>query len=113
MLLIIVFFLVTSPLSAAELSREEVLKIAAVDHKVRQERNKVLQAEYRLLQAQLDKRPAEDIKKCEEAVQQKAQEMLFILADLSEQELRVDDVDFCLAHILEAGFDDETEETSE
>lgn len=95
MLLIIVFFLVTLPLSAAELSP---LYMAAVDDEVRQARNKVLQAEYILLQAQLDKRSEEKVKKCEEAVQQKAQEMLFMLADLSEAELRVDDVDFCLVH---------------
>lgn len=71
---------------------------AAVDHQIRLAENKVLKARNKLLQAQFDKAPEEDIKKHDDEVRRTATDMLFVLALLREHDLRLEDIDFCMTH---------------
>jgi hypothetical protein len=93
MIIIVLLSLISFNLFAAELSP---LEMARADDRVRQAQNEVIKAEYALVCAQLEKHSEEDIKGHKAKVAGAAQEMLFTLATLKEQEVRVADIDFCL-----------------
>ncbi|MFI5332957.1 MAG: hypothetical protein ACHQVS_02535 [Candidatus Babeliales bacterium] len=80
-----------------------------IDHRIRLEENQVLKAKIKLLEAQLDKAPEEVIKKHSDEVRSTATDMLFVLSLVTEQDVRIEDIDFCMTHNADVNALDEDE----
>lgn len=92
--LFILFSMTTCSLFPAHLTR--ALEEAEASHKVFNAKNKLINAEHALLLAQGRERPEDEIKKRQQAVEEAAQGMLFLLATLDDKYVRKSDIDFCL-----------------